>query len=123
MIQPQYSYNVLDPDCPSRQALALLADKWVLLVIVSLAHRQPQRNGELKRSISDISQKMLIQTLRQLEEKGIVSRTVYDEVPPHVEYQLTPLGESLLTPLDALKTWAEANCLALETIRSREKRL
>jgi DNA-binding HxlR family transcriptional regulator len=115
-------YNVLDPNCPSRQVLTMLSDKWVSLIIVSLGYKQPQRNGELKRSLTDISQKMLTQTLRNMEELGLVARTVYDEVPPHVEYQLTPLGESLIPPIKAIKEWAEANAEVISLIQDQNAR-
>ncbi|MDX2161229.1 MAG: helix-turn-helix domain-containing protein [bacterium] len=110
-------YDVLEPNCPSRRVLTLLADKWVLLVIVALAKKGPLRNGELKRVLGDISQKMLVQTLRNLEEFGVVQRTAYNVVPPHVEYQLTDLGESLLVPIGALRDWAQAHTEALPDAR------
>jgi DNA-binding HxlR family transcriptional regulator len=99
--------DVLNPFCPSRRTLALLADKWVMLVIVSLHKRGAQRNGELKRTLGDVSQKMLTQTLRQLEHCGLVKRTSYHEVPPRVVYELTELGESLTEPIKAMRDWAE----------------
>jgi DNA-binding HxlR family transcriptional regulator len=98
--------SIFNPFCPSRYTLSLLADKWTMLIVVALSKR-PMRNGELKRKLGDISQKMLTQTLRELEVNGIVSRTVYDRVPPHVEYDLTDLGQSLLGPIRVLADWAE----------------
>jgi DNA-binding HxlR family transcriptional regulator len=98
--------SVLNPDCPSRRALNMLADKWTMLVIVALKDGA-KRNGALKRMLGDISQKMLTQTLRELEASGIVARVVYDQVPPHVEYHLTDLGRTLLIPISALRDWAE----------------
>lgn len=116
-------YDILDPSCPSRQALNLLADKWVVLIIVALDKRTPQRNGELKRMLGDISQKMLIQTLRELEAIGVVSREVFHEVPPHVEYSLTDLGRSLLVPIAALRDWAETHVPEMDKARTAmEKR-
>ncbi len=99
--------NALAADCPSRRLLALIADKWTILIIHLLA-RGPKRHGQLRRQIDGISQKMLTQTLRALEREGIVERTVYPVVPPMVEYALTPRGQSLIEPLDALHQWAEA---------------
>lgn len=100
--------DVLNVQCPSRLTLDILADKWVMLVIYGI-ERGEKRNGQLLRTIGGISQKMLTQTLRKLEVAGIISRTVYEQVPPHVEYNLTPLGESLLEPIRVLRDWAEAN--------------
>ncbi len=94
-----------DANCPSRRALDLIADKWTPLII-SLLSDGPQRYTQLKRQIGGISQKMLTQTLRKLEEEGLVTRTVYPTAPPSVEYALTPLGETLLEPLMGLLDWA-----------------
>jgi DNA-binding HxlR family transcriptional regulator len=100
--------SIFNPNCPSRKTLSLLADKWTMLIVVALAHR-PMRNGELKRRVGDISQKMLTQTLRDLELNGIINRTIFDRVPPHVEYDLTDLGRSLLGPIRVLADWAETH--------------
>ncbi len=94
--------------CPTRQVLDRIGDKWTALVI-GLLEEGPQRFSALRRSIGGISQKMLTQTLRSLERDGLVSRTVYPEVPPRVEYELTPLGETLCAPLAAIRNWAEAH--------------
>ena len=91
--------------CPTRQVLDKIGDKWTALIIGLLAE-QPQRFSQLRRSIGGISQKMLTQTLRHLERDGLVSRTVYAEVPPRVKYQLTPLGETLCEPIAAIRNWA-----------------
>lgn len=103
--------NAVFPDCPIRNILARLCDKWSLLVIFTL-----DRSGEptmrfkaLQRAIPDISQKMLTVTLRTLEEDGYVTRTVYPEVPPRVEYALTERTRSLLPHIDALIGWALEN--------------
>lgn len=103
---PRYPPNVLNPLCTSRLTLELLADKWVLLIVMALADGV-KRNGQLKREIGDISQKMLTQTLRDLEQRHIIQRMEYPQVPPKVEYQLTDLGKSLLEPIRALARWAE----------------
>ena len=92
--------------CEVRQILDRIADKWSLLVIGLLAKRT-LRFSELRRDIDGISQRMLTVTLRQLERDGLVERTVYPEVPPRVEYKLTPLGMTLLDTIQALVAWTE----------------
>lgn len=92
--------------CPSRQLLDRLADKWVALVVKSLSDG-PKRYSEVSRQLAGISQKMLTQTLRGLERDGLLTRTVTAAVPVRVDYELTPLGESLGGILGQLKTWAE----------------
>lgn len=99
-------YNTLWENCPSREVLNMIADKWTVMVIYALS-KGTARHSQLLHSISGISQKMLTQTLRQLEASGLVTRMVYPVVPPKVEYCLTPLGNSLLEPVTALKRWAE----------------
>jgi len=99
---------VWDPytrDCPSREALDRIGDRWSVLIIGALT-TGPQRFSELGRRIGGISQKMLTQTLRGLERDGLVRRTVFPVVPPHVEYELTDLGLTLREPLAALDAWA-----------------
>lgn len=93
-------------DCQVRQILDRIADKWSLLVI-SLLDERTMRFGELVREIDGISKRMLTVTLRNLERDGLVRRTVHPEVPPRVEYQLTPLGGTLLATTQALVTWTE----------------
>lgn len=100
--------NVYRKHCPTRLVLDRIADKWTTLV-VGLLEERPQRFSELQRHIEGISQKMLTQTLRELERDGLVIRTVYAQVPPRVEYQLTPLGRTLCEPIAAIRSWAEAN--------------
>lgn len=99
------------PDCPIRNILARLCDKWSLLVIYTLnkADKDTIRFKELQREIPDISQKMLTVTLRTLEDDGYVTRTVYPEVPPRVEYALTERTYSLLPHINALTKWALEN--------------
>ena len=101
-------FDVYRETCPTRQVLGLIADKWTSLVIGLLEDR-PKRFSELQRGIEGISQKMLTQTLRQLERDGLVTRTIYPEVPPHVEYELTELGLKLQEPIALIRTWAEEN--------------
>ena len=98
--------DVYNGDCPTRQVLDRVGDKWTALIMGMLEGR-PKRFSELQRSIVGISHKMLTQTLRNLERDGLVHRTLYPEVPPRVEYTLTPLGETLGTPIAAIRHWAE----------------
>ena len=98
--------NVYAADCPTRKVLDRIGDKWSVLVI-GLLEDEPKRFSALKRAIMGISQKMLAQTLRNLERDGLVERTVYAEVPPHVEYALTSLGRTLCAPIAAIRCWAE----------------
>jgi DNA-binding HxlR family transcriptional regulator len=100
--------NVYASDCPTRQVLDRIGDKWTALII-GLLEQKTMRFSELSHSIGGISQKMLTQTLRSLERDGLVKRTVYAEVPPRVEYTLTPLGETLTVPLAAIRQWAETH--------------
>lgn len=116
--------DALYPDCPIRNILARLCDKWSLLVIYTLnkADTAPVRFKELQREIPDISQKMLTLTLRTLEEDGYVTRTVYPEVPPRVEYALTPLTYSLLPHINALIGWAIENKDAIMKDRKKARK-
>ena len=101
--------DALFPDCPIRNVLARVGDKWSLLVLYNLQHREPVRFKELQRQIPDISQKSLTQTLRTLEEDGFVSREVFPEVPPRVEYSLTPRALSFLPLVENIINWAKEN--------------
>ena len=94
-------------DCPIRHVLDQIGDKWNTLILIVLGTR-PHRFGELRRAVADISQRMLTQTLRDLQRNGLISRRVFPTQPPSVEYRLTPLGETLLDPLAALTRWAVA---------------
>ena len=94
------------PACPVDTTLTLIGDKWKVLILRDLLPGT-KRFGELKRSIGNISQKVLTAQLRDMEEKGLVSRKVYAEIPPRVEYTLTELGYSLSPILDAMKAWGE----------------
>ncbi|SDD95065.1 winged helix-turn-helix transcriptional regulator [Riemerella columbipharyngis] len=111
------------PDCPIRNILARLCDKWSLLVIYTLnrADKEMIRFKELQREIPDISQKMLTVTLRTLEEDGYIVRTVYPEVPPRVEYALTSRAHSLLPHINSLIEWAAENRKAI--IQDRKKKI
>lgn len=113
--------DALFPECPIRNILARISDKWSLLVIYTLdrSEGKPVRFKELQRRIPDISQKMLTVTLRTLEEDGYVRRTIYPEVPPRVEYTLTDRAKSLLPHIDSLLGWALENREAI--LRERKK--
>lgn len=110
------SYSVLSPGCPSRVVLDRIADKWTALIIQVLA-RGTLRYSELRREIGDISQKMLTQTLRSLERDGLVRRKSYPVAVPKVEYSLTPLGRTLIEPLQGLCRWTERYLPQLEANR------
>ncbi|MFJ2191421.1 winged helix-turn-helix transcriptional regulator [Kitasatospora sp. NPDC087861] len=93
--------------CPSRAMFAELADKWSMLILMSLAGCGPQRFSELQRGIGGVSRKMLTQSLRTLERSGLVRRTVFPETPPRVVYDLLPLGRELAVLLAPLGRWTE----------------
>lgn len=95
------------PACPVATTVALIGSKWKLLVIRNLLAR-PWRFNELKKDLEGISQKVLTDSLRSMEADGIITRTVYPEVPPRVEYALTELGKSLKPILDSMRAWGEA---------------
>ena len=109
---------MFDPSCSARHALELIASKWAMLILPALA-RGPMRNGALLRHVGGISQKMLTQTLKDLERNGLVVREDRRTVPPHVEYRLSPLGRSLSRALITLDLWAEQNFPALDAARER----
>jgi DNA-binding HxlR family transcriptional regulator len=104
--------------CPIRDVLDRLGDRWTLLVLMEL-RQGTLRFSALKRKIEDISQRMLAQTLRQLEYDGLVSRKLYPTIPPKVEYSLTPLGQSMLKPVGGLIEWASENHDAVRAARAR----
>ncbi|MWV60813.1 winged helix-turn-helix transcriptional regulator [Rathayibacter sp. VKM Ac-2754] len=98
----------LDPyaaGCPSRRLLDRIGDRWTVLVVGALGDG-PLRFSAIRRIVEGVSQKMLTQTLRGLERDGLVTRTVYAEVPPRVEYELTAAGRTLQEPLKALERWS-----------------
>ena len=95
------------PACPVATTVQLIGSKWKLLIMRNLLER-PWRFNELKKNLEGVSQKVLTDSLRSMEEDGLVIRTVYAEVPPRVEYALTELGQSLQPILDAMKNWGEA---------------
>ena len=106
-----------DPDCPTRQILDRIADKWTVLIVVAL-QTGAKRFGELRREVGGISQKMLTQTLRSLERDGLVLRRVKPSSPVSVEYELTQLGRSLVPVLVGLTDWAVGAMPEIEGARS-----
>lgn len=105
---PQGADAVLLAKCPVRDVLDRIGDKWSVLILKNI-EEGPQRFGALRRRIGDISQRMLTQTLRDLQRDGLILRTVYPTVPPSVDYRLTNLGASLMDPLEYLVQWSDRN--------------
>jgi DNA-binding HxlR family transcriptional regulator len=118
MPQDSTGYDPMYADCPSRQVLDLIADKWTVLVVSAINHGH-HRNGQLLRQIGGISQKALTRTLRQLEHDGLIVRHDHGGLPRHVEYQLTETGASLQPLLAALCEWSITHMLDVTTARSR----
>jgi DNA-binding HxlR family transcriptional regulator len=108
----QQAASILDPECPSRVVFQRIGDKWASLVIQVLAGG-PLRFSELRKTVHVVTPKVLTQTLRSLERDGLITRKVYAQVPPRVDYALTDLGQSLLVPLIHLRDWAENNVPAI----------
>lgn len=106
-------------NCPVRSILDRFGDKWSLLVILILGANEKLRFNEINKSISDISQKMLTVTLRTLEADGFVKRTIFPEVPPRVEYEITDLGKSLLPHIHSLVDWAKDNFSTINEAREK----
>lgn len=100
--------DAFDPNCPTRLVLDRIGDKWSVLVVLSLSDG-PRRFTELRDMIGGVTPKVLTQTLRAMARDGLVTREVFAEVPPRVEYTLTPLGRSLHGPIQAVTDWAEEN--------------
>jgi DNA-binding HxlR family transcriptional regulator len=105
-------------NCPVRDLITQIGGKWSTLLLEALAQK-PYRFGELRRMVPDISQRMLTQTLRDLQRDGYVEREVFPTKPPSVEYRMTDLGRSLYVPLAQLLNWAEANHDAVRAARKR----
>lgn len=101
--------DALYPNCPIRNVLSRVGDKWSMLVLFTLESNNNQRFKELQRNIPDISQKMLTTTLKMLEADGLILRVAFSEIPPRVEYSLTKKGESLLPLINNLISWASDN--------------
>ena len=119
-METKHEPDAFSGNCPVRELLDRIADKWTTLIIGILGRAEGAvRFGELRRSVTGISQKMLTQTLRDLERDGLVTRTLYPEIPPRVEYSLTALGRTLDEPLSALAWWAERH---MPEVRSAQER-
>ncbi|MGH3243394.1 MAG: winged helix-turn-helix transcriptional regulator [Spirillospora sp.] len=110
--------DAFDPDCPTRLVLDRIGDKWSVLVVLSLTGG-PRRFTGLRDMIGGVTPKVLTQTLRAMERDGLLTRTVYAEVPPRVEYELTALGRSLRTPIEAITAWAEEHVEAVVAAREQ----
>lgn len=106
-------------NCPITDVLARISDKWTMHTIIILGKTDKLRFNELKSRVEGISQRMLTVTLRTLEEDGFVTRTIFPQIPPKVEYELTPLGRSLLIQVISLSEWANENMG--HVFRAREK--
>src|SRR5258706_10430470 len=106
-------------DCRAvSEVLSRVGDKWTILVVSELGNG-PKRFNEIRRALGSISQRMLTLTLRNLERDGLVTRTVFPTIPPKVEYELTPLGRSLLVPVSGIGLWVRQNRAAIEAARKR----
>ncbi|MFL4480274.1 winged helix-turn-helix transcriptional regulator [Paeniglutamicibacter sp. ORCA_105] len=112
----QRAFDVMSPDCPSRSIMQRMGDKWTPLVFLAL-ESGPRRFSQLRQDIGGVTPKVLTQTLRSLERDGLLTRTIYPEVPPRVEYELTALGATLLGPLAVVRAWSQDH--AEKIIRAR----
>jgi DNA-binding HxlR family transcriptional regulator len=110
------AFDVMSPDCPSRSIMQRMGDKWTPLVFLAL-EAGPRRFSQLRQDIGGVTPKVLTQTLRSLERDGLLTRTIYPEVPPRVEYELTALGATLLGPLAVVRAWSQDH--AEKIIRAR----
>jgi DNA-binding HxlR family transcriptional regulator len=111
-------FNVLAEACPTRQVINRIGDRWSLLVLYAL-ERETLRFQQLRRTVDGVSQKMLTQTLRNLERDGLVHREVFAAVPPRVEYRLTPLGQSLTKRIRAIREWAYEHMDDIDAARAQ----
>ncbi|WP_439674190.1 winged helix-turn-helix transcriptional regulator [Embleya sp. MST-111070] len=116
--QARSEFDAYMASCPARRLLDGISDKWVSLLVNALADG-PRRYSDLSRRVAGVSQKMLTQTLRNLERDGLVERTVTPSVPVRVDYALTPLGASLLPLMQAVKIWAEEHIPEVDRARER----
>ncbi len=115
-------FDAFNAACPAREILASVANKWTVLVL-SVLTQDTTRFNELRRRVQGVTQKALTQTLRDLERLGLVSRRIYAEVPPRVEYSLTALGRSLVKVLDDIKAWTETHAPDVMQAQQRFDRL
>ena len=109
--------DVHNPACPTRVVLNRIGDRWTSLVVLNLLDG-PLRFTRLRAAIGGVAPKVLTQTLRAMERDGLLHRTVHAEVPPRVDYELTALGRSLSTPIQAITDWAEAHVTDVEAARA-----
>lgn len=100
--------ELLNVNCPSREVLKRVTSRWAVLVMIALKS-ETLRFSELRRKIGGVSERMLAQTLRYMEEDGFIARVAYPVVPPHVEYHLTPLGQEVREQVEGLADWLESN--------------
>lgn len=119
-VSSSWEGNAFDPECPTRIVLDRVGDKWTVLIIETL-DEGPKRFSEVRLAIGGITPKVLTSTLRSLAADGLVTREVFAEVPPRVEYALTELGRSLQEPVAALRRWAELNVAAISASRDRQE--
>ena len=114
--------ETLFPDCPVRNILSRVGDKWSLLLMHHIMHHpEPMRFSDLRKAIPDISQKVLTSTLRNLEADGFIVRRVYAEVPPHTDYALTPRAHSFMNACRPMVQWAIDNFAAIMNDRNRKQ--
>ena len=119
-VSSSWTGDAFDPDCPTRVVLDRVGDKWTVLII-EILDEGPKRFSEIKSTIGGITPKVLSSTLRSLVADGMVSREVFAEVPPRVEYSLTALGRSLQEPVAALRRWAELNVAQVISNRDQQQ--
>lgn len=110
--------DLFDPDCPTRVVLDRIGDKWTVLVVLLLSNG-PMRFSALRSGIGGVAPKVLTQTLRRLERDGLLTRKVFAEVPPRVEYTLTVLGRSLIEPIQTVTDWAERHVWRITDAREK----
>jgi len=112
------SFNVMEQNCPSREIMQRLGDKWTPLVLLTLSEG-PQRFSVLRQQIGNVTPKVLTSTLRTLERDGLVKRTVFAQVPVRVDYELTEVGHSLQEPMGTLRRWSQEH--ASKVLRARDE--
>ena len=115
---PLLEFDVLSPACPSRSVLRHVVDRWTPLVVAVLADG-PRRFGELRTRVGGVTPQVLTETLRSMQRDGLLTRTATPGVPPRVDYELTDLGRTLATPMDALRTWAQDH--AAQVLAARDQ--
>ena len=115
------AYPAVDPEVEAlvNDVIGQVADKWTMIVLEALQEHGVMRFTEISRAVEGVSQKMLTQTLRRMERDGLVRRTVHPVIPPHVDYELTDLGDSLSAAFCGVWTWAEANFARVQAARLR----